>query len=407
MNTENQNPNEHEPNVHEIEREQSPSTQVHQQPAYPTSPIGSATGQVAEAEYLAALNSPPDKKPSRWRYVFIVLGVLQLLGVAAFFGFMTWAGVQAKNGVSGTEFLALLLFVTLVPAVGIVAFLNFIGLPIYLLKQKPKGKGLALGIVSLIMSMALVAYAGYNAFQLYVVLPNYANDRAEQSRVKAEEYAAEREKASYEITKETAVSLLQSCTLKGFYYTDQTDKRAGGWGELSSTGIVVTEVDNEPYRISIADRLIPEMVPIARESQKTCGDPQFWHDGNYEQFKDGKWYFGTEVVNAAQSGKTKEEALAFMQSCKTDYFVGYTDINQVKDANTKAWLERAEKSSSGIEILEDTKSYVFVSRAMTLELQDAVRQFRSSCYSAKKLYVTIDDWIETEYPAGTWTRVKS
>jgi hypothetical protein len=60
---------------------------------------------------------------------------------------------------------------------------------------------------------------------------------------------------------------------------------------------VLTKVDGQPYRISIADRLIPELVPIAREAQKTCVNPQFWHDGNYEQYHDGHWYFNGQVAN--------------------------------------------------------------------------------------------------------------
>ncbi len=425
MDDQNEHEHEHSAALHELNREPSPhevqstaaapnmgesgapSTPAVQTPISVAGSIGSLTGSMSSDEYRAALGRNSDKKPSKWRYVFIVLGILQLGGVGLFVGAMIWASIQAGNGVSGTEFLALILFVTLVPAVGFVALLNFVGLPIYMLKQKPKGKGLVFGIISLVISALLMAYAGYTAFQMFVVFPSAMNDRAAESRIRAEEYEAERVKASYEITQEEAIRLLQSCSLKGFYYTDQTDKDAGGWGELSTSGVVVTEVDDKPYRISIADRLIPEMVPIAREAQKTCANPQFWHDGNYEQYKDGKWYFGTQVVNATQSGKTKDEALAFMQGCKADYFVGYTDISRVKDANTKTWLDKAEKSTTGIEISEDAKSYVFVSKSMTMELQNAARQFRSSCYGAKKLYVTIDDWIETEYPMGTWTRVKS
>ena len=78
----------------------------------------------------------------------------------------------------------------------------------------------------------------------------------------------------------------------------------------------------------------------------------------------------------------------------------------MKDGNTKSWLEKAEQSSSGIEISEESASYVFVSKSMTAELQDTARQLRQSCYDTKKLYITIDDWIETEYPAGQWTRVQ-
>ncbi|MGI9027757.1 MAG: hypothetical protein ACR2FM_02855 [Candidatus Saccharimonadales bacterium] len=376
---------------------QQPVAVVNGQPYTPTTPMSSS-----QIEQLS------DQKPSKWRYFFIVLGILQAAGVALFLLVMLWASQQAKAGVSGTEFIALILFVTVVPAVAIISVVNLIGLPIYMRKHKPHGKRLVLSILSLVISALLALYGAYNVYGLYI----YPKKLSEQSRQKSEQrqqdFAAANSKP--EITKEEAIQLLKTCKLKGFYYTSQTDKSDpanGGWGELSSTGVVLTKVDGQPYRISIADKLIAELVPIAREAQKTCANPQFWHDGTYEQYKDGKWYFKGEVVNSTQSGKTKEEAISFMQNCKADYFVGYTDINLVKDESTKSWLKKVEQSSTGIEISESApKTYVFASKSMTPELQDTARQFRQSCYNTKKLYITIDDWIETEYPQGKWTRVK-
>ena len=345
-------------------------------------------------------------KPSKWRYLFIVLGVLQALGVAVYFFIM-----NGISGQPGSEFIVLALAVTFVPVIGLVALINLIGLPIYLRKHRPEGKGLVFAVISLVISIGLALSGLYSAYVWRTASTSYRSKSSEISKntqYKQQQFLADNAKP--EITKEEAVQLLKSCKLKGFYYTNQTNKSYpanGGWGELSTTGVVLTKVDGKPYRISIADKLIPELVPIARTAQTTCGDPQFWHDGTYEQYKDGKWYFKGEVVNDTRSGKTKEEAISFMQNCKADYFVGYTDLSLVKDASTKTWLKKAEESTSGIEISESApKSYVFASKSMTVSLQDTARQFRQSCYSKKKLYVTVDDWIETEYPIGTWKRVK-
>ena len=369
-----------------------PAAVVNGQPFTPTTP---------------SPGSQLEQKPSKWRYFFIVIGILQAAGIALFLVVMLWAAQQAKAGVSGTEFIALILFVTVVPAVAVISLINLIGLPIYMRKQKLHGKRLAFAIISLALSGLLVLYGAYNVYGLTVYPKKLSEESRQKSEQSQQEFAAANAKP--EITKEEAIDLLKTCKLKGFYYTNQTDKSDpanGGWGELSTTGVVLTKVDGQPYRISIADRLIPELVPIAREAQKTCANPQFWHDGTYEQYKDGKWYFKGEVVNSTQSGKTKEEAISFMQNCKADYFVGYTDINLVKDSSTKSWLDKAEKSTTGIEISESSpKSYVFASKAMTTALQDTARQFRQSCYSTKKLYITVDNWIETEYPQGKWTRV--
>ncbi len=89
--------------------------------------------------------------------------------------------------------------------------------------------------------------------------------------------------------------------MKGFYYTQQAEPERHGYVQLtspekSSTVVVLVRIGGEPDRVSVACRLIPELVPIAREAQKTCVNPQFWHDGAHEERKDGQWYFGGEAV---------------------------------------------------------------------------------------------------------------
>lgn len=252
-------------------------------------PTGSLNGQAYEPTTpmsSSQFEQLSDQKPSKWRYFFIVLGVLQAIGVGVFFLVMTWAIQQAKAGVSGTEFISLIVYVTLVPAVGLIAFINLIGLPMYMRRHKPHGKGLVFSILSLAVSIILALYGAYSVFQFRVAAPKQIKQLSQQTdqKIQAKQQAFNADNAKPEITKDEAIQLLQSCQLKGFYYTKQTDKSNGEWGELSSTGVVLTKIDGQPYRISIADRLIPELVPIARQAQKTCGgQPQFWHDGNYEQ----------------------------------------------------------------------------------------------------------------------------
>jgi Tfp pilus assembly protein PilE len=235
---------------------------------------------------------PPVQKRSKWRFFFIFLGVLQAAGVGLFFFVMMWAVAQAKSGVSGTEFIALILFMTLVPAVGVVALINLIGLPIYMIKRKPHGMGLILCIISLIISLILALYGAYTVYQMQVAVPQQSREAEanmeKESKARDQQFA--NDNAKPEITKAEAIELINSCQIKGFYYTDQTDKENGGWGELSTTGVVLTKVDGKPYRISIADKLVPELVPIARTAQKNCTDLQFWHNGHYEQRQaDGSW----------------------------------------------------------------------------------------------------------------------
>jgi hypothetical protein len=114
----------------------------------------------------------------------------------------------------------------------------------------------------------------------------------------------------------------------------------------------------------------------------------------------------TKVRNTAVPGKTKEEAFTLLNECKVDYFVGYTDINLIKEDNTKTWLNAAEKSSTGIEISKGNPTYIFVSKSKTIEYKDEVKKIRDACYEKKKLYIVEDNWIETEYPIGQWTKVE-
>lgn len=266
----------------------SPTTQptgtVNGQPFQPTPPMPSS-----QFEQMS------DQKPSKWRYFFIVLGILQVIGVALYFLIINYAIQQAKAGVSGTEFIGLAVDVTLVPAIGLIAFINLVSLPIYMVKRKPHGKGLVSSILSLTISIILALVAAYSAYQFIVVTPKHINNLRQQTQQKIQQLNAGN--ANPEITEAQAAQLLQSCQLKGFYYTNQTDKSDGEWGQLSPTGVVLTKLNGNPYRISIADNLVPVLVPIARAAQKTCGEPQFWHDGSYEQFQNGHWYFNGQIVN--------------------------------------------------------------------------------------------------------------
>lgn len=98
------------------------------------------------------------QKPSKWRYFFIVLGTLQVLGVAFYFSLTGWAARQAGAAIVYIDILALL---TIGPVVGIVALLNVIALPIYVTKHRPHGAGFVLSILSWAVSALLVLYTVY------------------------------------------------------------------------------------------------------------------------------------------------------------------------------------------------------------------------------------------------------
>jgi hypothetical protein len=193
---------------------------------------------------------------------------------------------KAEAGVSGMEFVAIILLFTLVPAVALLVLVNLVGLSIYLLRRRPKGIGLAVGIVSLLVSFSLVSYTGYQAwFAPHASYEDYTTEATYPNRFEDGEVTTE-------ATKSEAIEFIRNCDLNYVSYNDQarTYEEGAARGESSSTGFMVSVVDYDPYRLSIADKYIPEIVPIVREAQKKCILLKLWHDGDFEKKQpDGTW----------------------------------------------------------------------------------------------------------------------
>lgn len=175
-----------------------------------------------------------------------------------------------------------------VPAIGVAALLNVASITIGLATRKAEKKRKIFNITVLALSVPPAIIGTYFLVQFYVIAPNDTSQNNSTSQQQPSNTALQR--TGEEIPKDRAIALVQSCQIRGLYYTKQTTTGNGGWGEEATTGVVLTEVKGAPYRISIADRHIDELVPIAREAQKTCPDLQLWHDGKYEQRQaDGTW----------------------------------------------------------------------------------------------------------------------
>lgn len=224
-------------------------------------------------------------------WILVVVGSLQILVLSAY-GYIIYHLIKsAQAGNSGTEIMLVAVSRTAIPLVITIAVINVIGSILYFMLCKPKkiiGIGFAL---SLALSIAVLGYMGYGTYLNHQDSIAYQKQR-EITETKHRDTQRQNtiDNAQPEITKENAIELIKQCQLKGLYIGGQTDKKNGNWGELSSTGVVLTKIDGEPYRISIADKLVPEIMPVAREAQKTCHDLQFSVDGTYEvRQADGTW----------------------------------------------------------------------------------------------------------------------
>ena len=345
------------------------------------------------------------KKSRQYRNI-IILSIAQLISVGLFVLILF-----SLAGVTGGEFVAIFLYITLVPFLVGASLMNLVFVPMALKKYKPRGKVLFLFIVSLVISVAIFIYGALIVSNVVLGFRKVENmSRQDKKDDEARRLQNIEDNKKPEISKEEAVSLINSCQIKVFNYTNQTKPLANDGftipaAESTTSGIVITRYDGSPSNMFIADRHIAEMVPVAREAQLKCGKPQFWHDGNYEQYKDGKWYFKNEVVNDASAGKTNEQVIELMKQCQVDYFFGTNGDLSSYDPNSKSYLEHVAQTTNGLDVLLNSpKTYIFASKAKTTELYETAKQIRQSCYGKRTLYIRIDKLIEVEYPRGSWTK---
>jgi hypothetical protein len=177
------------------------------QPARPPMPISSP-------------ELKPVKKPKRiWRDLLIAVGILQVVLVTSYIQITNQITQDAKDGASGMEFVAILIFFTYIPAMIVLIIINIIGLSIYLFKRRPKGIGLAFGVVSLLISSTLFSIGAYSYIRSSLDTTPYVD---ESSRVVFPEWAAEGE-TEKDITKDQAISLIRKCDIYYVYYKDQAN----------------------------------------------------------------------------------------------------------------------------------------------------------------------------------------
>lgn len=106
-------------------------------------------------------------KLSRSRFFFELLGVAQAVGVVLYLLIILWANLSLSSGASidGISTIVFLMSLSLGPLMYLIVAINLIGLPIHILRQKPRGKALTLLAISLSISIALVLYKAYMTWQ--------------------------------------------------------------------------------------------------------------------------------------------------------------------------------------------------------------------------------------------------
>lgn len=226
-------------------------------------------------------NVNSSNRSSKWQLFFVILSILQI--VCFVLPYLVLVVSMLLFGV-GYIYLIMALVPMYILISTPIALISLFALPFFMRRNELTGRMRVLIITSLVFSILTI-------LQTISFVASSLSFDASLNHVKQQinKDSDEFERGVVEISNSEAEELLLSCKLRGFFYTNQTNKNDGEWGELSDSGVVLTRVEGKPYRISIADKLIPELVPIAREAQKKCGGwPQFFHDGINEPVPTGK-----------------------------------------------------------------------------------------------------------------------
>jgi hypothetical protein len=267
--------------------------------------VGTATADPTStplSDTLPVSIAPQTSHPGAKTYVIISMAVM-FLGTIPPILFLI-----SISGQPGSEFL-LLPLIPIFIAVGFIGLLNLFLLPRFLHRKYFEGTFRIITAITLAFSILI---ALFGAMQVAGVFRSASVVKQSEHRGKQETayYAQQNAQARSEATVEQATQLLNSCQVFGFYYTNQNGINGSENAEATKAGILLYRIpksydtsvttpasgDAGKHRMHIADRMVATMVPIARNAQHSCGI-QFWHDGDYEQWKAGHWYFkGTLVV---------------------------------------------------------------------------------------------------------------
>lgn len=101
------------------------------------------------------------QKPSKLRAFFRFIGILQASSVLVIFlGWLVLSSHGSPNSYDSGLILVLIIAVW-TPVLGLLALVNLVGLPIYMVKRTLRGTGLVFSILSLVVSVAVLMYVAY------------------------------------------------------------------------------------------------------------------------------------------------------------------------------------------------------------------------------------------------------
>lgn len=196
----------------------------------------------------------------RWKIVFIILGVLWSITIALPVLFLLYLALQAQSGVSGTEFMALLVLPLQMAGIP-VALVTLVAILIHLFRRSSSRAWKMIAITWGLLSLAYVAVGVISIANIYSL--------GEGRR------AEERTYASYvsEISVEQGKQMLAECQVSELRhgYDASFVRGKGGNPEDSSTGVLLFKQNGvEPRRLTVAERHRTTFNEIYKEAKKRC-----------------------------------------------------------------------------------------------------------------------------------------
>lgn len=108
----------------------------------------------------AATKKSSNNQPDKPLQLYLYLGSVQFLFLITYFLTVLWVSNMDSDTIVGAGLVFGLLFQLLLPIFGIIAIINFIGVPLYILQYKPRGKLLVKSFLAWAISLPLVYLGG-------------------------------------------------------------------------------------------------------------------------------------------------------------------------------------------------------------------------------------------------------
>ena len=195
-----------------------------------------------------------------WKIVFVILGVLWSITITIPILFLLYLALQAQSGVSGTEFVALLILPLQVAGIP-VALVTLVAILIHLFRRSSSRAWKMIAVTWGLLSLAYVAVGVIGVASIYSL--------GEGRR------AEERKYASYvsEISVEQGKQMLAECQISELRhgYDASFVRGKGGNPEDSSSGVLLFKQNGvEPRRLTVAERHRITFNEIYKEAKKRC-----------------------------------------------------------------------------------------------------------------------------------------